>query len=160
MAKAKFKRDTVSETPGMATTSLPDIVFMLLFFFMVTTNMRKSEVMVQQRLPYAVEVKKLENVALVSYINIGSPLQVHQRLYGTATRVQLNDAFREIDEIQEFIASEREKRSEQDQRLMTTALKIDEEVRMGTVTDVKQALRRCGALKIAYMTKKGERMFQ
>jgi len=153
---AKFKKEGVKETPEIATTSLPDIIFMLIFFFMVTTNMRKETVMVQNRLPFATEVKKLENRALVSYINIGAPLPSQQGLLGTATRIQLNDKFANVDEIQEFIASEREMRSEQDQKLMTTALKIDEEVRMGTVTDVKQTLRKCGALKIAYMTRMGD----
>ena len=156
---AKFKKDSISETPELATTSLPDIIFMLIFFFMVTTSMRKAEVMVQNKLPVATEVKKLENQALVSYINIGAPLKAHERLYGTATRVQLNDKFADIDEIQEFVASEREKRSEHDQRLMTTGLKIDENVRMGTVVDVKQTLRKCGALKISYMSNKGLTIF-
>ena len=155
---AKFKKDTVSETPELATTSLPDIIFMLIIFFMTTTSMRKATVMVKQTMPLATEVKKLENKALVSYINIGPPLRSYERLHGTATRIQLNDKFCEIDEIQEFIASEREKRSEQDQKLMTTALKIDEDVRMGMVNDVKQTLRRCGALKIAYMSRKAERL--
>ena len=143
----------------MASTSLSDMVFMLLFFFMVVTNMRKEEVKVKHSLPLATEVKKLENRALVSYINIGAPLSSFEKLWGTATRVQLNDKFAEIDEIEEFIASEREKRSEADQRMMTTALKIDENVRMGMVVDVKQALRKCGALKISYMTKKGSTIF-
>ena len=156
---AKFKKEGAKETPEIATTSLPDIIFMLIFFFMVTTNMRKSEVMVQNRLPFASEVKKLENKSLVSYINIGSPLLSQQGLFGTGTRIQLNDKFADVGDIQDFIASEREMRSEQDQKLMTTALKIDEEVRMGTVTDVKQTLRRVGALKIAYMSRKAERLF-
>ena len=156
---AKYRKKGSKETPMMASTALSDMIFMLLFFFMVTTNMRKATVYVQQRLPSAVEVKKLENQALVSYINIGTPLVAQQKLYGTGTRVQLNDKITDVDEIQEFIASERERRSEDDQRKMTTALKIDEEVRMGLVTDVKQTLRKCGALKIAYMTKKGERLF-
>ena len=156
---AKFKKDTIKETPELATTSLPDIIFMLIFFFMVTTSMRKATVMVQQRMPIATEVKKLENKALISYINIGQPLPAYERTWGTAPRVQLNDAFKEVDEIEEFIASEREKRNEHDQKLMTTALKIDEEVRMGTVNDVKLALRRCQALRIAYMTRKGDSAF-
>jgi len=156
---AKFKKEGVKETPEIATTSLPDIIFMLIFFFMVTTNMRKATIIVQNRLPFATEVKKLDNKSLVSYINIGAPLPAQQRLWGTATRIQLNDKFSDVDEIQEFIASEREMRSEQDQKLMTTALKIDEEVRMGTVTDVKQTLRKCGALKIAYMSRKADRIF-
>ena len=156
---ARYRKKIAKDTPGMAATSLSDMVFMLLFFFMCVTNMRKEEVKVRHVLPIATEVKKLENRALVSYINIGSPLPAHQKLWGDYTRVQLNDKFAEIDEIQEFIASEREKRSEADQRLMTTALRIDENVRMGTVTDVKQTLRKCGALKIAYMANPGQMIF-
>jgi biopolymer transport protein ExbD len=140
----------------MVSTSLSDMIFMLLFFFMATTSMRKASVMVRSKVPIASEVKKLENKTLVTYINIGAPLQ---SIYGTATRVQLNDAFREVDDIQEYIASERDRRSEADQKLMTTALRIDENVRMGTVTEVKQTLRRCGALKICYMANRGQMIF-
>jgi len=153
---AKYRKKMSKETPMMVSTSLSDMIFMLLFFFMATTSMRKATVMVRSRVPIASEVKKLENQALVSYINIGAPLS---SMLGTATRVQLNDKFAEIDEIQEFIASERERRNESDQKLMTTALRIDENVRMGTVTDVKQTLRKCGALKIAYMAQKGQMVF-
>jgi biopolymer transport protein ExbD len=156
---AKFRQDVQKETPELATTSLPDIIFMLIFFFMVTTSMRKATVMVQQKMPLATEVKKLENKALVSYVNIGAPLKSYQSLHGTATRIQLNDKFCAVDEIQDFMASEREKRSENDQKLMTTSLKIDENVKLGMVTDVKQALRRCGALRIAYATLKGDKIF-
>ena len=151
---AKFRKNDSMETPELATTSLPDIIFMLIFFFMVTTSMRKAEVLVEQKMPSASEVKKLENKSLVSYINIGAPKPHLQATHGTATRIQLNDKYAEVDEILEFIASERDKRSENDQKLMTTALKIDENVRMGLVTDVKQALRRCGALRISYTTLK------
>jgi len=153
---AKYRKKMSKETPMMVSTSLSDMIFMLLFFFMATTSMRKATVMVRSKVPIASEVKKLENQALVSYINIGAPLS---SMLGTATRVQLNDKFAEIDEIQEFIASERERRSESDQKMMTTALRIDENVRMGTVTDVKQTLRKCGALKIAYMATKGQMVF-
>jgi len=154
---AKYRKGVSKETPMMVSTSLSDMIFMLLFFFMATTSMRKATIMVKHRVPIATEVKKLENKALVSYINIGAPLQ--ERIFGTATRVQLNDKFCEVDEIQEFIASERDRRSESDQKLMTTALRIDENVRMGTVTDVKQTLRRCGALKICYMANQGQMQF-
>ncbi|MDR2848057.1 MAG: biopolymer transporter ExbD [Bacteroidales bacterium] len=156
---AKFRKDVSKETPEIATTSLPDIIFMLIFFFMVTTSMRQSTVMVEQKLPIASEVKKLENKSLVSYIYIGTPQKSHQTKYGTATRIQLNDHFAVADEIAAFIASERETHSDLDQTKMTTALKIDENVRMGQVTDVKQALRRVGALKISYTTLKGDKVF-
>ena len=57
---SKFKKDTGKDTPGISTASLPDIVFMLLFFFMVTTVMRETTIMVKQTMPEATEIKKLE----------------------------------------------------------------------------------------------------
>jgi len=156
---AKYRKGMKKETPMMVSTALSDMIFMLLFFFMVTTTMRRATVYVKTKVPLATEVKKLENMSLVSFINIGAPMPSHERLFGTGTRVQLNDKITDIDEIQEFIASERERRSEADQKLMTTALRIDENVRMGMVVDVKQALRRCGALKISYMANKGSMVF-
>ena len=40
---------------------------------------------------------------------------------------------------------------------MTVAIKADKNARMGDITDVKQELRRCSALKIMYMAKKADR---
>jgi biopolymer transport protein ExbD len=156
---AKFRKEVEKETPEIATTSLPDIIFMLIFFFMVTTNMRQATVMVEQALPKASEVKKLENKSLVSYIYIGSPQKTYQKKWGTVTRIQLNDSFAEVAGIEAFIASERETKNEVDQSKMTTALKVDKNVKMGQVTDVKQALRRVSALKISYITTKGDKVF-
>ncbi|GHT21843.1 biopolymer transporter ExbD [Bacteroidia bacterium] len=156
---AKFKKDVNKETPEIATTSLPDIIFMLIFFFMVTTSMRQATVMVEQKLPTASEVKKLENKSLISFIYIGAPQRSYQAKMGTSTRLQLSDRFATVEDIEAFIAAERESKSEVDQTKMTTALKIDENVKMGQVTDVKQALRRVGALKISYTTLKGEKVF-
>ncbi|MDR0836603.1 MAG: biopolymer transporter ExbD [Tannerella sp.] len=151
---AKFRKKVPDETPEIATTSLPDIIFMLIFFFMVTASMRQANVMVEQKLPQATEVKKLENKSLVNYIYIGAP--VNHAKYGTATRIQLNDKFAAVNEIESFIAGERETRSDSEQAKMTTALKIDENVKMGQVIDVKQALRRVGALKISYTALKSD----
>ena len=77
---SKFKKDSSKDTPGISTASLPDIVFMLLFFFMVTTVMRETTIMVKQSMPEATEIKKLEKKSLVSYIYIGSPVE---RMQGT-----------------------------------------------------------------------------
>lgn len=140
--------------PAISTSSLPDIVFMLLFFFMVSTTMREVTINVKQQLPGATEVRKLEKKSLVSFVYIGQPRTAFQRLYGTEPRIQLNDAFATPDDIFQFIASEREARSEQDVPFMTVSLKVDEDTRMGIVTDVKQALRKANALKINYSTRK------
>ena len=154
---SKFKQKGKREVPQPPSGSLSDIVFMLLFFFMVTTTMRETETKVVVRTPEASEAVKLERKDLTSYINIGTPIKSLQAQFGTDSRIQLNDSFKTIDEIRDFIAAERETKSEADKTKMTVAIKADEESRMGVITDVKQELRRCSALKIMYMAKKGEK---
>ena len=136
--------------PAISTGSLPDIVFMILLFFMVTTTMRQTEHMVMVNLPAASEISKLERKDLSSYIYVGTPLRKYQGKYGTDSRIQLNDAFRTIDDIRDFIASERENLGEADRPFMTVSIKADKDTRMGIITDIKQELRRCSALKIMY----------
>jgi biopolymer transport protein ExbD len=145
----KFQRSGKKEMPEIGTSS--DIVFMFLFFFMVTTQMRSTEDKVIVKLPQASEVVKLERKDLSSYINIGSPTRALQAQYGTESRIQLNDSFKTTKDIRDFIASERESLSEADRQFMTTVIKADENTRMGIITDVKQELRRCSALKIMYL---------
>ena len=151
---SKFKPGNKKEMPAMSTSSLPDIVFMLLFFFMITTQMRETENKVMVTLPSASEVVKLERKDLSSYINIGTPIRTLQAQYGTDARIQLNDSFKTVDDIRDFIAAEREAMKEGDRPLMTVSIRADEQVRMGIVTDVKQELRRCSALKIMYAGRK------
>ena len=142
------------EVPGISSGSLSDIVFMLLFFFMVTTQMRESENKVVVKLPEASQSVKLERKDLASYINIGTPTRQYQGQYGTDARIQLNDSFKTTDDIRDFIAAERESMSEGDRQFMTTVIRADEDVRMGIITDVKQELRRCSALRIMYQARK------
>ena len=143
------------EVPAMTSSSLSDIVFMLLFFFMVTTQMRETENKVIVKIPEASEVVKLERKDLNSYINIGTPIKSLQAMYGTEARIQLNDSFKTTDDIRDFIAAERESKSEADRQFMTTSIRADQDVRMGIITVVKQELRRCSALKIMYSASKG-----
>ena len=140
--------------PAISTASLPDIVFMLLFFFMVSTVMRETDLKIKVNVPEASEIKKLEKKSLVSYIYIGEPKKQFQGKYGTEPRIQLNDQFSNVNDIIQFITSEREAQDEAMVPLMTTSLKVDGNTEMGIVTDVKQELRRCSALKINYSTKK------
>lgn len=147
---SKFKKNNEKNLPAVSTASLPDIVFMLLFFFMVSTVMREVDLKVKMSQPEATEIKKLENKSLVNYIYIGEPVNTKQ--YGTAPRIQLNDAFATVDEVGGYIET---KRTEVDEALiskLTTSLKVDRDTEMGIVTDVKQELRKVSALKINYST--------
>ena len=152
---SKFKKNKKGGTPPISTASLPDIVFMLLFFFMVTTVMRETEMLVENILPQATEVKKLERKSLVSYIYIGSPKGNNRKSkYGKEAKIQLNDAYARVADIQAFIIAERETRAEEEVPLLTTSIKADVNVKMGIVSDIKQELRKAQAYKINYSTRK------
>lgn len=147
---AVIRKKGGKDTPGISTASLPDIIFMLLFFFMVSTTIREVTYKVQISLPDATEVQKLEKKSLVSYIYIGEPIRKFQEKYGTEPRIQLNDAFASLKDISDYISSERQQLDEAEKPMMTTALKVDNETKMGIVTDLKQELRKSNALKINY----------
>lgn len=151
---SKFKKGGKKEMPAITSSSLSDIVFMLLFFFMVTTQMRETENKVSVKVPEASEVVKLERKDLNSYINIGTPIRALQAQFGTEPRIQLNDSFKTTTDIRDFIAAERESKSEADRQFMTVSIRADQDVRMGIVSDVKQELRRCSALKIMYSARR------
>lgn len=153
---SKFVRKGKAKgVPPISTASLPDIVFMLLFFFMVTTTLKETNVMVKAKLPEATETVKLEKKSLVSYIYVGSPKMQYQGLFGTDSKIQLDDNFSEVSDIQDYIASEREKRDEKERPKMTVSLKADEKTKMGIVTEIKTELRKASALKLNYSARKG-----
>ncbi len=154
---AKFRKDSSKELPPVSTASLPDIVFMLLFFFMVSTSIKEVELKVAIKAPMATEIKKLEKKSLVSNIYVGEPKKQFIKNMGTEPRIQLNDQFAEVNDIGGFIEEERSKISEVERPFMTISLKVDENTKMGIVTDIKQQLRRVSALKINYSTRKKEK---
>lgn len=147
---SRFKKEGKKGVGAINTASLPDIVFMLLFFFMTTTVMKEVDLKVQLKLPDATEAKKLEKKSLVSFIYIGKPTRPFQKMFGVEPRIQLNDQFKTVEDIQDFIAQERDAMNEADQSKMSVSMKVDGETKMGVVTDVKQALRRASALKLNY----------
>ena len=150
---AKFRKEGKKEVPQVSTSSLPDIVYMLIFFFMITTTMRDVELKVKASpLPKATEIQKLEHKALVSSIYIGAP---RDSKLGTESRIQLDDSFATPADIADWIQKERDSRNPADIPLLTTALKVHKDTRMGIVTDVKQELRKVSAFRINYTTLKG-----
>ena len=147
---SKFEKKRGKSVPEISTASLPDIIFILLFFFMVVTVMRETEIKVKNKLPRATELTKLVKKSLVSYIYVGAPQPIYAKLLGNAPRIQLNDAFYTKDDIGQFIAFEREKLPESRQPYMIVSLRVDVDVTMGIISDIKQELRRADALKLNY----------
>ncbi len=157
---SKFKKKSGGELPAISTASLPDIVFMLLFFFMVATVMRQNTLKIQNTLPYADQLEKLDKKDLVMYIYAGKPSERYQATFGQEARIQLGDKFADIKDIKTFIEAERASKREELIPLLTTALKVDGETNMGLISDIKQELRLVNALKINYTTKKAQNQDQ
>lgn len=153
---SKFKKKKGGETPAISTASLPDIVFMLLFFFMVATVMKDNDLMIQNALPKADQVTKLEKKDRVMFIFAGKPHEKYRSQYGEGARIQLNDRLSDVTEIRNFVLAERAARDPELEKVLTTSLKVDKEVKMGLVTEIKQELRKVEALKINYTTNQGK----
>lgn len=154
---SRFSKSKAKDLPPISTASLPDIVFMLLFFFMATTSLRQASLKVKIHLPQATEINKMEKKTLVSYIYVGAPIKSLQHLYGTEPQLQLNDNFAKVSDIPDFVEAERQTHDEAEIPQMIFSLKVDEFTKMGIVTDIKQELRKAAALHINYSSIKPNR---
>ena len=152
---SKFKKKKGGDLPAISTASLPDIVFMLLFFFMVATVMRDNTLMVTNTLPAADQVQKLDKKDRVMYIYAGKPSVRYQDKFGTEARIQLNDKFASVRDVAAFVLAEKASKRQELQNVLTTALKVDGDTKMGLISDIKQELRKVNALKINYTTRIG-----
>ncbi|MDD4819546.1 MAG: biopolymer transporter ExbD [Flavobacteriales bacterium] len=152
---SKFKKKQAGGVPKISTASLPDVIFMLLFFFMISTVMRETTLKVEQIMPEASEVQKLERKNLVSYIYVGKPKREYMAQYGTEDALQLNDSFESVDKIKDFVYAEKESRRPEERDALTFSIKGDVNSKMGIFTDIKQELRKANALKINYSARQG-----
>jgi biopolymer transport protein ExbD len=153
---SKFKKKKSGELPAVNTASLPDIVFMLLFFFMVATVMRDDELQVENKLPQANQVEKLAEKKKIITIYIGSPSTAFQDQYGVSEVIQLGDKISPVSDVQTYVNTKRNAMDEDDKDAMTVSLKVDQNAQVGILTDVKQELRDAMALKISYTSLNGD----
>ena len=146
----KFNKGGSKEVPELNTSSLPDLIFSILFFFMMVTSMREVTMKVDVATPKGTEIEKLEKKSLITYVYVGKPTKEFRSKMGTASQIQLNDDFATVDAIGDYIYQERESMPERDKPFMKVSMKIDEGTQMGIVTDIKMALREAWALNIVY----------
>ena len=147
MPQHAFQRKS-STSQALSTASLPDIVFMLLFFFMVTTVLRETDILVEQNLPRATQLTKLERKSLVSHLYVGRPLNT--QLQGTEPKIQANDVFINLNAIVQWVNQEKDKLSEVERDKITISLKSDIKTKMGIIVDIQQELREANARKLLY----------
>ncbi len=151
---SKFSKKRGKSLPPISTASLPDIIFILLFFFMVVTVMRDSELKLFVSTPFATELTKLENKSLVNFMYIGKPLEKYKSIYGTKPRLQLGDKISELRDIPIFLEKHRIKVPENQRTSISSSLRVDGGATMGIVQDVKTELRKSNQLKINYSAKR------
>jgi biopolymer transport protein ExbD len=149
---SKFKKKKSGGLPAISTASLPDIVFMLLFFFMTATTMKDSDLKIENTLPKANQTAKLHKKQYVMYIYAGKPSERYRASLGASDRIQLSDKISSVNDIRNFVISERASRNSEDEKYLTASLKIDKNVKMGLVQDIKQELRKVDQLKVNYTT--------
>lgn len=143
------------EMPGLNTSSLPDLIFTVLFFFMIVTHMRQVTLKVDYRAPQGKQLTRLTKKSAVSYIYIGKPVQSLPGVSNVETdssgvSVQLNDKIATPAEVMDYVLAEKRRMSAEDQRQMTVSIRADRQVPMGVVMDVKQALRQAKVLRVNY----------
>jgi len=161
---ARFKKEGKKSLPEINTGSMSDIIFMFLFFFMVITNMRETEVKVKFSTPNASEIQKLEKKSLVATIYLGTPKSKNENtLPPGKVSIQLNDQTVKQEnltkDVRDFIAAEKESRSnEEDKQKLTFSIKADKDIQMRYINLIKAELRANNALKINYATGKKAEM--
>ena len=137
------------EVPMLNTASLPDLIFTVLFFFMIVTHMRTTTSKVQYALPQGTELKRLVKKSAVTYIYIGRAMPETTREM-SAYKVQLNNRVGTIGEVASFVANEKKRMNPDDQVKMTVSIKADRSTPMYVINAVKRAVRAGGATRINY----------
>jgi len=154
---SKFTKKKSNELPPVNTAALPDIVFMLLFFFMVATVMRETNLLVEQNLPKADQVEKLKKDRSV-FIFAGKPSDQYKEKYGKEGRVQIGDKYTDISKIGMALSEARGKLIPELQNKVVVALKVDDDTNTGLVTDIKEELRELNMVRIIYITTPGNQL--
>ncbi|APQ17753.1 ExbD/TolR family protein [Maribacter hydrothermalis] len=152
----KFNKYRSSKTlPPVSTASLPDIVFILLFFFMTVTVMKNQNLLVENTLPIATETEKLDKKDRVIEIYIGKPTTGGNSNLGEEPRIQMENKFITVDEVGDYALQALSSMPQHLRSVATVSIKADIGVKMGIIEDLKSQLRMVNLLKINYTTYEG-----
>lgn len=152
---SRFRQKQNREVPELNLAAMPDLIFTVLFFFMIVTHMRDVKPMVRFTIPQGTEVEKARQTGMV-YLFIGKPVNEQGDVVSGESRIQLNDHYVSLDELGAAIDQERSLMSEDARQHMVVSIRADRETPMGLINDVKQELRKVGALSINYSATGGK----
>lgn len=136
--------------PMLNTAALPDLIFTVLFFFITVTHMRHVTLKVQYRVPEGTELTKLTKKSAITHIYIGKPTEEMRLQAGNSTRIQINDKYADIPAVVDFVTDERSRMSPDDAKIMSVSVRADRDTEMGIMSDLRQAFREAGVLRVNY----------
>lgn len=142
------------DIPELNTASLPDLIFTILFFFMLVTHMRKVAVKVKYQVPQGTELTKLVKKTTITYLYIGKPMNETGQLASDSLCIQMNDKLVDVAEIKSYLVKERATMSAEDKKQMSVSIRADKETPMGRIIDIKQSLREANVLNVNYAATK------
>ena len=147
---SRFRQRRKHDVPGLNLAAMPDLIFTVLFFFMIVTHMRDVTPKVHLQVPEGTELEKGSRKAGIVYLFIGKPVDAQGDVVGDESRIQLNDHYVTLSEIGAAIEQERSLMSDDARQHMVVSIRADRATEMGLINDVKQELRKAGALHINY----------
>ena len=150
-----IKRNNPARLPAISTASLPDIVFILLFFFMTVTTIKNQNLLVENQLPMANEVDKLDKTDRIIEIFVGPVSSNSNKVDNTPIKIQIEDRLVAINEVGYYSLKALGAMPEHLQRSAMVSIKADNKVKMGVITDLKKELQKVNLLKINYTTVEG-----
>ncbi len=136
------------DVPALTTATLPDLIFVVLFFFMAVTHMREVTLKVRYRVPEGTELTKLTKKSAVTYIYIGKPIEGMQMPAKSDTRIQVNDKFADLSMVVDYVTEERDRMTPEDLQMMSVSVKADRDTEMGIISEGKQALTQANVSRV------------
>ena len=156
-AGRRFQPMRDRSVPALNMAAMPDLIFTVLFFFMIVTHMREVKPMVRYQVPQGTELEKARKSGVI-YLFIGKPVDAQGNVTGDESRIQVNNRYVSLVDLPYVIADERTKMTDENREHMVVSIRADRDTEMGLINDVKQVLRKAGALNINYSaTVKGEK---
>jgi len=146
----RIERNREHRQPELNMQSLPDLIFTVLFFFMLVTTMRSVPVKVDYKAPEGITLSQLKKSATTLYVYVGKPIRPLPGIDADEVAIQVGERFVKMEEVGREVEAFTDNLLPDEQEQMTVSMKIDSHVPMGIVNDLKMELRKVGALKVHY----------
>lgn len=144
----RFKKKSIQNSE-ISTASMPDIVFLLLFFFMVSATIKTNEDQLKVNIPTAHAISQVKKKFLIKELHVGFPKDIK---LGTSARISAEGQIIELSQITQWVQQQKASLGELYKDQMIVLLRADEDVEMGLIGDVQTELRRSNARKVLFRT--------